>query len=97
MPDGGTLTVQSRIEGDWVVLRFQDTGVGIAAENLSRIFDPFYTTKEVGEGTGLGLSVSYSLVERLGGRISVESTPGQGSCFTVELPVERPTPSAEEG
>ncbi len=86
MPDGGTLTVSSRLEGDWMVLRFQDTGTGIAADDLPHIFDPFYTTKGVGEGSGLGLSVSYSLVERLGGRISVESEPGAGSCFTVELP-----------
>ncbi len=97
MPNGGTLTVSSRLQGERLVLRFQDTGVGIGADELSRIFDPFYTTKGVGEGTGLGLSVSYSLVERLGGRISVESREGEGSCFTVELPADRPTAENDEG
>jgi len=89
MPQGGRLTVTSRIDEEQGRLRItvEDTGVGIPPEEIGRIFDPFYTTKGVGEGTGLGLSVSYSLVERMGGVISVQSEPGRGTLFTVELPL----------
>lgn len=87
MPDGGVLTVTTREEGGRLVLSFADTGMGIAEENLPRIFDPFYTSKDVGQGSGLGLAVTYALVQRMQGRISVRSSPGQGACFTVELPV----------
>jgi two-component system, NtrC family, sensor kinase len=66
----------------------RDTGCGIASENMDKIFDPFFTTKEVGQGTGLGLSVSYGIVERHGGTIRVQSKVGQGSTFTIWLPVE---------
>jgi two-component system NtrC family sensor kinase len=85
MPTGGTLTLKTR---DWdnrgVVVSVQDNGQGIRRQDLSRIFDPFYTTKKQ-QGTGLGLSVSYALVERYGGNITVESTYGQGSEFSVWL------------
>ena len=57
---------------------------------MTRIFDPFFTTKPVGKGTGLGLSVSYGIVEKHGGRIEVESVLGQGTTFTIRLPVQRP-------
>jgi signal transduction histidine kinase len=70
-----------------MVLEFLDTGCGMENEQLKMIFDPFYTTKDVGEGTGLGLFVTYSIIERMGGKISVESRKGQGSRFTVTLPV----------
>jgi len=70
-----------------VFLEISDTGPGIPKEDLDKIFDPFYTTKTSGEGTGLGLSVSYSIIEKLGGRILVDSTRGKGSVFTVCLPV----------
>lgn len=87
MPDGGMLTVSTREENGHLLLSFADTGVGIAGDNLSRIFDPFYTSKDVGQGSGLGLAVTSALVQRMQGRISVQSSPGQGSCFIVELPV----------
>ena len=65
-----------------------DTGPGIAAEQLKKIFDPFFTTKPIGEGTGLGLSISHGIIERHGGKIEVESAPGQGTTFSVFLPVD---------
>jgi len=72
-----------------VFLEISDTGPGIPKEDLDKIFDPFYTTKTSEDGTGLGLSVSYSIIEKLGGRISVESTQGKGSVFTVYLPAKK--------
>jgi two-component system NtrC family sensor kinase len=72
---------------DCVVVEFHDSGTGISVENLPRIFDPFFTTKTVDQGTGLGLSISHGIVERHGGRIEVKSEVGQGSTFTVMLPV----------
>ena len=72
--------------GQWVEIRFSDTGCGIPEENLHRIFDPFFTTMPVGSGTGLGLSIAYSIVRQHGGSIRVESQVGSGSTFTVSLP-----------
>ena len=71
-----------------MILEITDDGCGIPEEIHSRIFDPFFTTKPVGEGTGLGLSISHSIVSDHGGRIELESTPGQGARFRVILPVE---------
>ncbi len=91
MDGTGTLTVGSeafqKAGTEWVRIEIQDTGAGIPAENLDRIFDPFFTTNETGEGTGLGLSVSRRIVEEHHGNISVKSAVGQGSTFTIELPV----------
>ncbi len=79
-----------RIEGGrrWAVLSVSDNGIGIAPENVSKIFTPFYTSKEATKGTGLGLSVSLGIAESHHGRIEVESTLGQGSCFSLVLPVD---------
>jgi two-component system NtrC family sensor kinase len=86
MPEGGTLYVTSEMaENGWVAASFMDTGCGIPPENLGRIFEPFFSTKE--GGTGLGLDVSRQITERHGGRISVESEVGKGSTFTVWLPM----------
>ncbi len=90
MPQGGDLYLSLDVEGDSVVLRIRDTGTGIAPEHLSRVFDPFFTTKAEGQGIGLGLSVSYGIIARHGGRIEVESESGKGSTFTVILPREAP-------
>jgi CheY-like chemotaxis protein len=76
---------------DTVVAQIADDGPGIASEDLARVFEPFYTTKEVGQGTGLGLSVSYGIVQEHGGRLTVESRPG-ATTFTVELPVRSAGP-----
>ena len=70
-----------------LVCKISDTGHGIKPEHLDKIFDPFFTTKEVGQGTGLGLSISYGIIEKHGGNIRVESSYGQGSTFTITLPV----------
>ena len=69
------------------IIEVRDNGCGISREFLPRVFDPFYTTKPTGEGTGLGLSVSYGIVKDHGGQILVDSEPGKGTCFTVILPV----------
>ena len=87
MPNGGTLTITCQQLDRELVLTFQDTGTGIIQENLSFIFDPFFTTKDVGEGTGLGLAVTYSLVQRMNGKIAVESKEGEGTIFTIGLPI----------
>ena len=86
----GVIRITTGTKGDWVWISIADTGGGIPPENLNRIFEPFFTTKPVGSGTGLGLSLSYSIVNKHGGRIDVASTPGQGSTFTVHLPVIPP-------
>jgi signal transduction histidine kinase len=85
MPDGGRLSVKARRLPRHVEIRVEDTGKGIAPEDLGRIFNPFFTTKE--EGTGLGLPLSYALVERHGGTIQAHSEKGRGSVFTILLPI----------
>jgi two-component system cell cycle sensor histidine kinase/response regulator CckA len=102
MPQGGTVTIRTRNHkqetrvlrgqddmpaGDYVVIEVQDSGIGIPQENLQRIFEPFFSTKEIGSGTGLGLSTVYGIVRQTGGFIGVESVVGKGSTFLVYLPV----------
>jgi signal transduction histidine kinase len=84
----GEVRITTRREYDYVFVTIADTGCGIPRQHLTRIFDPFYTSKAVGEGTGLGLSISFGIVEKHGGTISVESQLGQGTVFTVRLPIE---------
>lgn len=86
----GRITLSTRREGmDFIAIEVADNGKGIASDALNRIFDPFYTTKEVGKGTGLGLSIAYKIVTEHGGRIDVRSSLGAGSTFTVTLPVRQ--------
>lgn len=101
MPQGGTLTVSTAVhqQQDEIHISFADTGEGIAEENLDKIFEPFFSTKKVGEGTGLGLSVSYGLIRNHGGEIKVTSRTGEGTVFTVVLPagqLEITAPSGRE-
>ncbi|CAH2030694.1 sensor histidine kinase [Trichlorobacter ammonificans] len=88
MPEGGTLrvSVESAALGQGVRIEVADSGAGIPPQLLERIFDPFFTTKEPGRGTGLGLAISTGIAQGLGGRITVRSQPGNGSCFTLWLP-----------
>lgn len=107
MSNGGTLTVRTanvRHErevrrghevipaGDYVSIEIADTGIGIPKENLGRIFDPFFSTKELGSGTGLGLSTVYGIIKQTGGFVSVSSTPGTGTTFIIYLPRCEPDP-----
>ena len=86
MPAGGTPDDRHRDHDGGVRLTIADTGEGMTADVVAHAFDPFFTTKGEGKGTGLGLSVVYGIVERAGGRIELESTPGAGTRFTIELP-----------
>lgn len=86
-PDNPTIKIFAETDGDWFLLRFVDNGPGMPETVRRHIFEPFYTTKDVGQGTGLGLSVSYFIVtEHHGGTIHVDSTPGQGTEFSIRLP-----------
>jgi signal transduction histidine kinase len=110
MPGGGTLTVAtqeidlsealaSRLEaaaGPHVMITVSDTGVGMPTEVLARIFDPFYTTKDIGKGTGLGLAMVFGIVRQSGGSISADSVPGQGSSFRIYLPVVSDSSQSED-
>jgi len=102
MPDGGEIRIETRIQtwaepfrrdratvpsGEYVVVKVTDSGVGIPADKLQKVFEPFYTTKRTGEGTGLGLSTAYGIVKQTGGFIFVDSVSGRGTEFTVVLPV----------
>ena len=87
MPDGGTLTLVTRSEEKTGVIEVQDTGVGMADDVVSEIFRPFFTTKDVGRGTGLGLSVVHGIVAAHGGTIHVDSELGKGTRFRVRLPL----------
>lgn len=104
MPGGGRLTIRTRNHtvdqpmrmgheevppGDYISIEVSDTGVGIPADNLNRIFEPFFSTKEVGSGTGLGLSTVYGIVRQTGGFVFVKSAPGEGATFTILLPAHK--------
>lgn len=93
----GTITIRTGMNGpDWAWVSISDTGKGIAKENLIKIFDPFFTTKPVGSGTGLGLSLSFGIVEKHGGHIDVETEEGKGTTFTVVIPVHQTNRGREE-
>ncbi|MCA0920728.1 ATP-binding protein [Pseudooceanicola nanhaiensis] len=116
MPDGGEIQIVTETlrlreplirdratvtPGEYVSVKVIDTGQGIPADKVGKVFEPFYTTKRVGEGTGLGLSTAYGIVKQTGGFIFAESTPGEGSCFTLLFPVytapAMPAASEKEG
>ncbi|HLE62151.1 MAG TPA: ATP-binding protein [Pyrinomonadaceae bacterium] len=93
IPDGGRITISTfSSDRDSVTVEITDTGIGIAAENVAKIYDPFYTTKGVGRGTGLGLAVTYGIVQEHSGHIGVQSQPGQGTIFRITLPASHARP-----
>jgi signal transduction histidine kinase len=94
MPEGGTLAFRTSREGGSLRLDVQDTGSGIPAPILDKIFEPYFTTKEVGKGTGLGLAAVYGTTQEHGGSIEVESREGSGTTFTMRLPAALDSPSA---
>lgn len=89
MRDGGTLSLSSQRDQDHLNIVIGDTGCGMDAQTQAHIFEPFFTTKPVGEGTGLGLSIVFRIIEDHGGRITVDSTPGQGTQFQIRLPIRQ--------
>jgi signal transduction histidine kinase len=90
MPEGGTLTVETRATGKGISLRVEDTGTGMTEEMANQIFLPFFTTKDINEGTGLGLAVVHGIVTSHGGRIEVETKVGKGTRFLIQLPLTNP-------
>jgi C4-dicarboxylate-specific signal transduction histidine kinase len=92
-----TIRISCETRPETAVVTFADTGPGIPADLEQRIFDPFFTTKEVGTGTGLGLSITYGIIQEHGGTISVESSPGEGAYFAVELPLAPEARGRENG
>lgn len=88
--DDGVIDISAHLEKDHIRIAFKDNGPGISEANQKKIFDPFFTTKYEGKGTGLGLSISYNIIEKLGGRIFVESLEGKGATFVVSLPLVLP-------
>jgi PAS domain S-box-containing protein len=87
MPDGGTLTISALSDGESAILCVRDQGMGMDAETVAHIYEPFFTTKPVGVGSGLGLSTVYGIVGQSGGTIDLETAPGQGTNFTIRLPL----------
>jgi signal transduction histidine kinase len=86
MPDGGTLRLETQAGAEWVSLSVQDTGAGMTEEVMEKVFTPFFTTKDVDQGTGLGLAVVHGIVTAHGGSVRVESAPGKGARFEIRLP-----------
>jgi signal transduction histidine kinase len=91
MPRGGWLTVFTRVSGGVAMAEVADTGSGIPSDELARIYDPFFTTKSTGRGTGLGLAITYGIVREHDGTIVCDSTVGQGTRFTLTLPLAAPS------
>lgn len=87
IPERGQISITTSRDGNTILIRIADSGVGIPGEHLARIFDPGFTTKGVGVGTGLGLSISYNIIKKHEGEISVASEPGKGTTFTIRLPI----------
>lgn len=97
MPDGGKLTLSSRAEKESIILEITDTGKGMSQEIQDQIFSPFYTTKDPGVGTGLGLFVSQQIMTKHSGKIEVESEEGKGTTFRLYLPIEAPPVNVSQG
>ncbi|MBI4655103.1 MAG: hypothetical protein HY752_08980 [Nitrospirae bacterium] len=88
MPEGGDICIESSHADGWAKIKIADSGIGIPKENLSKVFDPFFSTKDVGTGTGLGLSICYGIITQHNGDIDIESREGEGTVVTVKLPAD---------
>jgi PAS domain S-box-containing protein len=101
LPEGGVIVLATRKEGDEVTITVRDNGIGISQDDIPRVFQPFWSTKGVNIGKGMGLAVTHGLVKRHGGGISVKSAPGEGTTFTIRLPLHKssdaPTPEPQSG
>jgi two-component system NtrC family sensor kinase len=89
---GGTINIRTFLRYHSIIIECEDDGPGIPPDLVKRVFDPFFTTKEVGKGTGLGLSMAYGIIREHGGEIMVESQPGKGTKFIIDLPIAAPGP-----
>lgn len=92
---GGCIHITTQLSNHKIIIKIADNGIGIAQANLSRIFDPFYTTKPVGKGTGLGLSICYGIMKKMGGDIEVQSTKGKGTTFNIYMPIGKKIDSVD--
>jgi len=90
MPEGGRILIKTGMNDQYVFIAITDTGIGIRDEDLEKIFEPFFTTKEKEQGTGLGLSLCKRLIEANAGKIEVKSTVGEGTTFTIMIPINAP-------
>jgi two-component system NtrC family sensor kinase len=88
--ENGEVRIRSEVAGNDILVHVTDNGPGMTEEQQRRVFDPFYTTKSAGKGTGLGLWISYSIIEKIGGTITVRSQKGEGACFTTQIPIVIP-------
>jgi signal transduction histidine kinase len=96
-PNKGIITIGTRQDGEWAEIRIADTGTGIPPAIQDKIFNPFFTTKEVGRGTGQGLTIAYDIVvKKHGGTITFETEPGRGTTFIIRLPLHMSRNTIEE-
>jgi len=95
VPVNGQIILRTLKTDNSAIVQIEDNGAGIPNEMIHRIYDPFFTTKDTARGTGLGLSVSYGIIQRHSGRIFVDSQPGEGTCFTIKLPMFQESESKE--
>jgi len=89
IPETGKIFLSTKVAGDMVKISVKDTGGGMTEEVRKKIYDPFFTTKEVGKGTGLGLYISYGIIEKHNGKIEVFSDVGQGTDFVITMPIQQ--------
>ena len=92
IPQTGKIFISTRVKGDMVKISVKDTGSGMSEEIRKKIYDPFFTTKEVGKGTGLGLYISYGIIEKHNGKIEVFSNVGEGTEFVITIPITQQIP-----
>jgi len=89
MSEGGRLTIRTSADESWLKVEVEDVGCGISPENMRKLFTPFFSTKAKGKGVGLGLAVSYGIIQRHQGKVEVRSKEGEGTTFTIYLPLQR--------